>query len=384
MPLDFLKPVSKKLLTYVETLEEHMLGQSIWIHSGSTSFPELKNVDLAIVVVKEARGADTVEELMDFDAIRSSLYTLYPGNWTVSIADFGTIEPGKTIGDTYYLVEQVMRELLKNDIIPVIIGGSQDIAYYQYRAFDILERMVNLVNVDAIFDLGNASAPLTSTSYIGKIIIEQPYNLFNYSNIGYQTYYNAQDKIDLIEKLYFDAYRLGDVINDLTLVEPVMRDADIVSVDMKAVQKTYTSNAAFSPNGFNSREICAITRYAGISDKVKSFSIFECYQKNEQQAMLISQMLWYFIEGLNYRTNELNIKTKKGTLHYNVPVEDEVLSFYQSPITKRWWIEIPFLTSGNNKLKRHTLLPCTYNDYERACNQEIPERWYKAKLKNEV
>ena len=284
----------------------------------------------------------------------------------------------------HYLVEQIMRELLKSNVIPVILGGSQDIAYYQYRAFDVLERMVNLVNVDATFDLGNASAPINNTSYIGKIIVDQPYNLFNYSNIGYQSYFNAQKDIGLIEKLYFDAYRLGDVVNDVTIVEPVMRDADIVLIDMRTNQNSYISASKFSPNGLNQREICAVSRYAGISDKVKSFGLFECYQKNEQHSMLLSQILWYFIEGLNFRTNELNIKNRKETLHYNVPIENEILSFYQSPITKRWWIEIPFLTSGNNKLKRHTLLPCTYNDYERACNQEIPERWYKAKLKNEV
>jgi hypothetical protein len=43
--------------------------------------------------------------------------------------------------------------------------------------------------------------------YLTKII-DEPNNLFNYCNIGYQTYYNSQEEIDLIEKLFFDAYRL--------------------------------------------------------------------------------------------------------------------------------------------------------------------------------
>ena len=30
-----------------------------------------------------------------------------------------------------------------------------------------------------------------------------------------------------------------------------------------------------NPNGFDGREICAISRYAGISNKVSSFSLFE-------------------------------------------------------------------------------------------------------------
>lgn len=165
-----------------------------------------------------------------------------------------------------------------------------------------------------------------------------------------------------------------------------MRDADIVAVDLGAMSSTCLDYKYASPNGFNGREICAIARYAGISDKVKSFGVYEFknFKHEETTALLIAQILWYFIEGVNYRSNELDIKNQAGTLHYNVPIEDEVLSFYKSPKTERWWIEIPFISSGNNKLKRHTLLPCTYNDYERACNQEIPERWYKAKRKNEV
>ena len=31
--------------------------------------------------------------------------------------------------------------------------------------------------------------------------------------------------------------------------------------------------------------------------------------------------------------------------------------------------------SNNNKFKRHALIPCTYQDYVSASNQEIPERW---------
>ncbi|RZJ70647.1 MAG: arginase, partial [Flavobacterium sp.] len=37
---------------------------------------------------------------------------------------------------------------------------------------------------------------------------------------------------------------------------------------------------------------------------------------------------------------------------------------------------------GHNKLKRNTLLPCCYEDYIGACNNELPERWWKAQRKN--
>ncbi len=387
MSFEFLAPVSDLVAAHTKLLSDHSLGKQIKIHTVENGVPDLEKVNIAILGIQENRNdVNFLGEKLNFDTVRKSLYELYPGNWGDIIIDLGDVTPGNEVSDTYYLVQEVLSSLLQRDIIPIIIGGSQDLVYAQYRSFDILEQMVNLANVDHRFDLGNSSEPITNTSFVGKIIVEQPYNLFNYSNIGYQTYFNPQEEIDLMEKLYFDAYRLGEVISDVTIVEPIMRDADIVSIDLGVMNYTSMNGLVSSPNGFDGREICAISRYAGISDKVKSFGIYEFknFKNEEALSMLIAQIVWYFIEGVNYRSNELNIKNLKSTLHYNVPVEDEILSFYKSAKTGRWWIEIPFISSGNNKLQRHTLLPCTYNDYERACNQEIPERWYKAKRKNEV
>src|SRR5690606_11974824 len=140
----------------------------------------------------------------------------------------------------------------------------------------------------------------------------------------------------------------------------------------------------FIPNGFDGKEICILARYAGISDKVTSFGVFN-HNNSKQESVLIAQVLWYFIEGYHYRSNEYPFGSKEQYLKYIVPVEDdEELVFYKSDRTDRWWIEIPNLSHGNNKLKRNTLLPCTYEDYLGACNNEMPERWWKAQRKNIV
>ncbi len=44
------------------------------------------------------------------------------------------------------------------------------------------------------------------------MVVEKPYNLFNYSALGYQSFFNPPQEIALMDKLYFDAYRLGEVI----------------------------------------------------------------------------------------------------------------------------------------------------------------------------
>ncbi|MCF4100127.1 formimidoylglutamase [Gillisia sp. M10.2A] len=387
MDFEFLSPLDSELIEEIKSDNSHSLAGQVAFHSLASGIPDLENVQVALVSVNENRLAkDGKDEFLHFNKIRKAFYSLFPGNWHLNIADLGSIEKGASVEDTYFALQTLIASLLKKKVIPVILGGSQDLIYAQYRAYDRIEQMVNLVNVDSKFDLGDAEKPINNRSYIGKIVVNKPYNLFNYSSVGYQTYFNSQDEIELMERLFFDAYRLGGVSGNISHIEPVMRDANLVGIDLGAINAAAIGgDHYFSPNGFDGKEICALARYAGISDKVSSFGIYE-YTSSYPKAgnMLIAQMIWYFIEGVNYRTDENTKSAKKHFIKYQVPIEDEVLVFFKSPVSGRWWIEIPFISSANNKLKRHTLLPCREEDYIDACNQIIPERWYKTKRKNEL
>ncbi|MGB1451530.1 MAG: formimidoylglutamase [Marinirhabdus sp.] len=382
--IEFLSPISKETLAHIVALPDGVLGKTIKTHGKQGGLPDLKNVKTALLAVRENRN-DPKARPLQFENLRKALYSLYPGNWTTPIADLGTIERGETVQDTYFAVKTVVAALLQKKITPIILGGGQDLVYAQYRAYDALARTVNIVNVDARFDLGDAERPTTNTSYIGKLIVEKPYKLFNYSVLGYQSYLNPPNEIVLMDKLYFDAFRLGEIVADITKVEPITRAADMVVMDAGAIKNGQMGNGGGnSPNGFNSREICAIARYAGISNRVSSFGLYEVKDNGEAQTMLLAQAIWYFVEGLNFRVKDDDFKNENLFTTYKVPVEGTVLIFKKSNKTGRWWVALPFVKNVNTKLKRHTLLPCTHDDYLSACNQEIPERWYKARQKNEI
>jgi len=385
MAFNFLSPVSDEVLAHSELLSEQTLGKKLKIHSKKNGIPDLDDVKIAIIGVLENRNdVNYIGEDIHFDHVRRAFYELFPGNWFTSVADLGDILQGESVEDTYFALRTTVAVLIEKKIIPIILGGSQDLTYANYRAYDNVMPMVNIVNVDSNFDLGDSSLPIKNNSYLGKIILEQPYNLFNYSTIGYQTYFNSQDEIDLMDNLYFEAYRLGEVSNKISIVEPVMRDAHIVSLDLKSVKASeVSSKQSHSPNGLDGKEICAISRYAGISNKVSSFGIYEYRpSSNDVTSMLIAQILWYFIEGVNCRVKDDDFKDENSYQKFNVLIENEELIFFKSVKTGRWWIEIPFLPDVNNKLKKHTLLPCTHEDYIEASHGKIPERWFKANKKN--
>ncbi|MFN7099597.1 MAG: formimidoylglutamase [Flavobacterium sp.] len=383
MEFDFLKPIDSDVLDFIGNLTTQQLGSKVVLHTAD-QFPDLDQVQIAILGVLDNRGDRNAISEVDLNPIRKQFYSLFPGNWDASIADLGDIPAGSNVSDTYFAVKQIAAELIKKRIIPIVLGGSQDITYSLYRAYDTLEQMVNLVAVDAKFDFGADDEIVMANSYLTKMIVEEPNNLFNYCNIGYQTYFNSQEEIDLIEKLYFDAYRLGEVANNVAIAEPVFRDADTVSIDLNSVKSSDSGNTIyFQPNGLNGKEICALSRYAGISDKVSSFGLYN-HTNTATEAVLAAQIIWYFIEGFHYRSHEYPFGSIENYLKYIVPLEEEELVFYKSDKTGRWWIEIPFLSNVNNKLKRNTLLPCSYDEYLQACNQELPERWWKAQRKNIV
>ena len=377
MIYDYLKPVSKKAIKALSEYQDNHFGLNIFIHTNEI-VPEIsKELNIAIIGVHEDRDAINNEETgNDFSIIRKELYKLYSGNWHLKIADLGNIAKGNTKEDTHFALKIVVEYLVKNNIIPILIGGSQALTYSMYRAYDKLEQTVNLVSVDNKFDLGQIETELNSRNYLSKIIMDEPNNLFNYSNIGFQTFFNSQEEIYLLKKLYFETYRLGEVNNNITLVEPILRDADIVSVDISALRKTEApANNNTTPNGFYGEEMCSILRYAGLSDKVTSLGIFEYntfLDDKNQTAQLIAQMIWYFVEGVNFRLREYPFGSKKNYLKYIVPIDNDVINFYKSNKSNRWWMEIP-----DNKFKKETLIPCTYDDYVEASNQSVPNRWWK-------
>jgi formiminoglutamase len=91
-------------------------------------------------------------------------------------------------------------------------------------------------------------------------------------------------------------------------------------------------------------------------------------------------MIWYFVEGFYSRVGDYPIDLSNH-LKFTVHLDDtgHELIFWRSQKTDRWWMEIPM--GEKEKFARHNLLPCSYKDYEMACEQELPDRWMRAYTK---
>lgn len=381
---EYFKPVDLADFSGSSEYSETAYGKIINIYSEGRDFPSLENIQLAIIGVEEDRKALNNEGCgLAANYVREHLYRLYQGNYPAKIADLGNIAKGNTIEDTYFALSDALSQLLRKNIIPVVIGGSQDLTYCNYLSYQKMEQTINIVSVDSSFDIGDGETELNSQSYLSKIILHKPNILFNYSNIGYQTYFVEQTAIELMDKLYFDAHRLGQVRKNMENVEPIVRNADVLSFDISAIrQSDAPGNGNASPNGFYGEEACQICRYAGMSDKLSSIGFYEinpAFDNSKQTAHLAAQMIWYFIDGFYNRKQDYPIIDKSEYTKYRVSItnhEHEII-FYKSNKSDRWWMDVPYPLNHQIKFERHHMVPCSYSDYETACADEMPDKWWQ-------
>ncbi len=381
---EFFEPIDQGDLQFKSEPSGHSrMGDIIHSFMEPGDFPDFQAAELAIIGIKEDRYAVNNEGCAAApDHIRRYLYNLFPGPYEMKIVDLGNIKKGFNVTDTYFAVTSAISEMLQHNVVPVILGGSHDLTFANYQAYQNLGQIINIVSVDSMFDLGKSENEMNAHSYLSHIILNQPNYLFNYANIGYQTYFTDQDALKLMKNLMFDTYRLGVVRNNIEEAEPIVRNADIVTVDVSAIRfSDAPGNGNATPNGFYGEEVCQIMRYAGLSDKLTSVGFYEVnptYDLNGQTSHLVAQMIWYFIDGFYNRAHDFPFRNEEDYLKYRVSINDhrEELTFFKSKKTDRWWMEIPLQSEQRIKYERHYLVPCSYQDYQTACNNDIPDRWW--------
>lgn len=376
---DIISPLSEQQVTAFKELGSNRWGTHVTFYrEGDVDYTAY---DIALLGVYEDRGSvlnDCSSEGPDF--VRRELYQLVKSSMPLRFIDLGNINPGSDISDTYFALSSIVYDLLKNDVIPVVLGGSHDLTLAQYRGYQNLDRTLNLVCIDERLDMNDINGPVTDENFLMALFAEEPHILSGFSQLGYQSYFTDPEAINTLEKLRYDCYRLGEARKNMEETEPILRDADMVSFDIAAVkQADAPGHRCASPNGFTGEEACQLLRYAGLSDNLTSIGVFgynPTYDNHTQTAQLIAQMVWYFTEGYYGRKGDNPLENQQDYLKYIVDFNEgeHELVFWKSKRSERWWLQAPANLPGASG----KLISCSYSDYQQACQDELPERWLKA------
>jgi formiminoglutamase len=373
---DFLEPIKKEDL-FLKSKEwlSVQLGSKVTFDGNK----DLSEFSLAIIGVGEDRSSTENHGCgSGLLHIRKELYQLFVHFPLPKIIDLGNIRIGHSVKDTQIALKEVVSFLLDKRITPIIIGGGHDLSYGQYLAYQDRIHEVDIVIVDEKIDL-QESKEIHARSFLRHIITHQPNFLFSANHLAHQLFYNDPQHIDILESMSFDVIRLGEIKKDIFEMEPIIRNADMLSFDLSALKSADApANALTSPNGLTGEEACQICRFAGFSNKLSSFGLFEFnpyFDQNNQSAKQASQMIWYFIEGFaNRKTNDYPSENNQDFLKYIVKLEssDYEIVFWKSLVSNKWWMEIPQKNFEHNKY-----VPCSYKDYENAMQDELPDNWMK-------
>jgi formiminoglutamase len=375
----FFSPVDESLFEDVASISA--VSKSLNINT--SKIPELNGHDLALVGITENRGNDQntgVDQAAN--EIRKKLYHLKRGHGAYRILDLGNLNNGVDLTETYGRLQEVCEFLISQGVLPIIFGGSHDISLGQFYGYEGLEKLISILNVDALLDL-DESGPANKT-HLHKMLVHEPNFLFNYSHLGYQSYLIESSSIEVLERLYFETYRVGMLRQVLEEMEPVIREADMLTFDITAIRSSDApGNINAQPFGLTGEEACQICWYAGMNDKLSSAGFYEYNPEldddSKKTASVVSTMIWYFIEGFYHRKSEGNFSSN-DYLKYVVDMpgsQPAIIVFYKSKLSEKWWLEVP-ADKKNSAFGRNSLVPCGYRDFKIANNGEVPDRYINA------
>ena len=330
-----------------------------------------QDADIVIVGCGEWRGEDHAAAHSDSpNTIREHLYKMYYWHNAVKIADAGNIRRGATVDDTRAALLAVLQEIHQAGKIAIVLGGSHDLTLQQYEVFKKAEKLVVASVADMLIDLHEAEG-VTSSGYLMDMLTGTPNYIAHYNHLAFQSYYAHSRRLETLDKLRFDFFRLGKVREQLEDMEPVLRTSHMFSFDMSAIRYADApSNINGSPNGLAGDEACTLTRYAGMSEQLTSFGIYGYNHRHDVHGMAarqVSQMVWYFVDGFLVRKTEAKLTDREEFIAYNIKFTDNDTTFLKSKRTNRWWMRLP----------DNSYVPCSYNDYLLARDDQIPERWLR-------
>ncbi len=354
---NWIRPIEPDAFT--ENIPSHKAVFGRHLHVLNATDWDLTEVRICLVGMGDA----------DADAVRKELYAMSFPFEGLGVADLGNmrrLEPN-------FMVTP-LRELMDSKIFPILIGNAPEQSLAQYNALLSLEQWNNFVLVDR-----ELSSPrqIGSAQWQDGILRRKEAKLFHFGLIGAQTHWMSLEDFHFLEARHYDVVRLGEARTDPTALEPIIRDADVMAFHLQAIRQSDAPGQPVpSASGFTVEEACQICRYAGMSDKLKSFGVFGCRTALDvggQTAQVVAQMIWYCIEGFYQRKGDFPASTD-GLIQYMVEWKhaEQPLVFWKSSKSGRWWLQLAVKTG--RKPVRHRLVPCTYADYQMACRNELPDR----------
>ena len=274
------------------------------------------------------------------------------------------IQPGTLEDDANTF--QLLNEILSESKCKVFIlqNHISDLKYF-FQAADLSNFYSNI----QIFHNSLSELQREFSNFIEKSFR----TILNLGVSGHQQHLSENAKIP---KSSFDNYRLGNLLQQIEVIQKPIQYSNCVVVDLSIVkQSDLPSKLELGVSGFTSESFNQIARSIGSSENTKMTILTGFSKQNEGidevSVDTIAQFIYYYISGVNKSGNT------HGTVQETTFIIDECLPYHNVNFTKdeismEWFANYPYPLP--EELKHLSKVPCTYNDYIYSGKGELSPR----------
>ena len=300
------------------------------------------------------------------ERVRRALFALHWDFGSLRVGDLGNLRR-----QNREFVLAPLRDLAQARVVPIIIGDHQTaVRQAQYLAAAERSRYLQLLSVDQVVAVSPTATEELPAVY-DRAVYRSEAPQYYLTHIGSQRHLVDPRLRDLFSDRQFELTGLGEARSDLGALEPAIRDADVVQLDIGSVLHAEApAQVGRQPSGFTLQEASQLCYYAGNSDRLPSFGVYgaemnEAATQNSTLALEVTaaayaQLIWYFLHGLSQRVGDYPVTTT-GMREYVVDARlPEAITFWRSDRSGRWWVQVPTDQPDDD---RHRLVACSYADY---------------------
>lgn len=311
------------------------------------------------------------EETSYFIEFRKNFYRLSIPKGA-KFCDLGNILPKENLKSRKIALKEIIEIFSNENKTLIVFSNNQESVNLYFSILEHQNKKTDIVKIDSSINYFQ-DAHLNKYGLLGKWMLKK--NIFShFSVIATQEYFVQTAEKEILEENSFTEIRLGQIKQNLSIVEPSLREADGIIFSIRAIESCAApAQQKASPNGLNSYEACKLANFLGLSNAGKTILFTDYFENLDIQgktAALLAQILWYFIKAYTLRVLEFPEENSKQFTRYiiNQSHKNMKIAYYQSKITNRWWIEVKL----GDTIK---FFPCLKDEYEAALQNEIPDEW---------
>lgn len=257
------------------------------------------------------------------DEVRKQLYRLTPFNFRfknqitrLKIFDLGNLKVEGELEEIHERLAFVVEEIVKAEILPIVIGGGHDIAFPNYLGFakNFEKEKKFVINIDTHLDVRESKVRNSGTPF--RQILESELKPDKIFEIGIQSYANS---------IYHFEYAVENGVIVFTLDEVREKGFDFVfsilrteigthpahlSFDIDSVRNADAPGASATyPDGLKAEDVLRLALFCGMNLNVNVVDISEInpeFDLDGKTARLASLFVLNFLTGVANSTITLN------------------------------------------------------------------------------